>query len=265
LVTILIVEDDKKLHQFYTDALGKSEREINTIIVENGEDALELLSKNDGIDGIFLDIGLPGISGFSLAMKIHEMETHHFTPVVFATGTEKECLETYKQYHNFDHIEKPFSETVFLEALNRVLAEIEFQKKLPGKKEERKIVFRHDDGYAIILFSDILYARTFVPKTFKTRNIKLVTYKKEYFRTDITLSNLVTEIGESSFVQCSKSCIVNLSNIDDFIPITKKLWDIHFRDASDEENIKYKSDGCKLTYNYRDNMGVFFRTRKDKK
>ena len=106
------------------------------------------------------------------------------------------------------------------------------------KATESIIAFRHDGGFARVRFPDVLYACTA-----NERKIRLVTRKREYVRSNITLKNLLSEFGEGMFVQCHRSFAVNVTNIETIIPVTSKTWDIYFFDAPDEK--------CRLSINYR--------------
>lgn len=68
---ILIVEDDpilRNLTERQVHALG-----VDCVAVSSGEEALELFERN-GINLIFMDIGLPGIDGSVATMRIREFE-----------------------------------------------------------------------------------------------------------------------------------------------------------------------------------------------
>jgi Response regulator of the LytR/AlgR family len=237
MVNIIIIEDDKLVLQFCENALSDFNDEINLYKALSAEEALVLLEQQR-IDGAFIDIDLPGISGFELVNKIRETERYHLLPVVFATGADMDFPDTYKQYHNFDYIEKPFTTERFKEQAKHFIEEIQVQKKLLNKTKEHELAFRCDDGVAVVYFSDILFATT----TSK-RKIRLITKQREYIRSDITLDNLMTEIDEEKFIRCSKSNIVNVSNIAEIKPVTYKTWDIYFRG---ENKIT-----CQLSRSYR--------------
>jgi DNA-binding LytR/AlgR family response regulator len=231
------VEDDARILQFCADAIRGLGNSVVVFGALSAEEALVLLDE-ESIDGAFIDIELPGMNGFALAKKIRERDAYHFLPIVFATGADKDIPETYKQYHNFDYIAKPYTKDAFSKIATRFLEEVEARKKLSPAQAEREIAFRHDGGLARIRFSDILYATTT-----HHRKIRLVTRQQEYFRSDITLHNLITEINEAMFVPCNKSCLVNVSNIAQINPITYKTMDILFRDAPEKN--------CQLSLRYR--------------
>ena len=245
MIDVLIVEDEKKFHQFYIDVLSGFNKNIDIITVLTGEEALSVL-KHKRIDGIFIDLQLPGMNGFELANKIRRIEKYHYLPIVFATGLDFDTLETYKKHRNFDYILKPFSREAFEKVAAHFIEEVETFKTCIPEKEERELFFQHDDGVSRIKFSDILFA-----STSRNRRMKLVTYDKEYYKSNISFDHFVAFIGDDMFVRCFKSFAVNITNIKEIITVSHKSWDITFRDAPEHV--------CQLSQKYRKNVEELFK------
>ncbi len=66
---ILVVDDEESIRRLFVDAFDKEEYTVVT--VENAEDALELLAK-ENIKVIFLDLNLPGMNGIELCKKVRQ-------------------------------------------------------------------------------------------------------------------------------------------------------------------------------------------------
>jgi len=250
MINILIVEDDERILQFCADNLRKIGPHINPILASTAEDAMILLTQYS-IDGAFIDIILPGMDGFSLASRIRDMENYYFLPIVFETGENKNVPDTYKEYRNIDYISKPFTPEAFLSSAARLIIDVEKQRKISLKKDENKITFQYDGGRALIAFSEVLYATTE-----PSRRIRLVTRTNDFYRSNITLSNIITEINSEMFIQCHKAYIVNISNIKRIEQsFSRKAWTIYFQNAPDKTcqmGKKYKRAVEELLY--RDRM-----------
>jgi len=244
MMNVLVVEDEEQLHQFYSDVMDSFQKNITVFYVLTGEDALKALEQNR-IDGIFIDLQLPGMNGFTLANKIRRIEKYHFLPIVFATGLDYDTLETYKKHRNIDYVVKPFSRETFVKTAARFIDEMEAFIACTPVKEERELYFQHDNGVARIKFAEILFA-----STTKSRKIRLVTYEQEFFKSNISFNNFITLIGDDMFVQCNKSCAINVSNINEIKPVSHKTWDVFFRGAS---NIT-----CQLSQKYRKTVESLF-------
>lgn len=92
---ILLVEDDKVVQLVHKRMLTSFGCDV--IIAKNGKEALEMWA--DGHDVIFVDVGLPDISGFEVIKNIRQQENGpHKIPIIALTGytgeSEKQaCLE----------------------------------------------------------------------------------------------------------------------------------------------------------------------------
>jgi signal transduction histidine kinase/CheY-like chemotaxis protein len=79
--TILVVEDEDHVREILRDVL-ESEG-CNVVLAEGGREALALLEANN-FDGVFTDIGMPGMSGWELAQAIRERNQQ--IPLAVITG-----------------------------------------------------------------------------------------------------------------------------------------------------------------------------------
>jgi DNA-binding response OmpR family regulator len=80
---ILVVDDEVISRRAVVYALEKAK--LKSINVEDPEQALQLLNEND-FDLIFLDVDMPGMTGFELCAKLRAMPHLKKTPVVFVTA-----------------------------------------------------------------------------------------------------------------------------------------------------------------------------------
>ncbi len=83
LVNVLVVDDEALSRRAVMRGLEKAE--LKATDVADPLAALELC-KQQQFDLIFLDIDMPGMSGFDLCKQIRAMPQHAKTPVIFVTG-----------------------------------------------------------------------------------------------------------------------------------------------------------------------------------
>ena len=83
MLTILVVEDDTNLGKLMTDVL-KFEH-YNSILAQNGEEALEALGKHH-IDMIITDIMMPGMDGYTLTEQLRDAE--YDMPILMVTAKD---------------------------------------------------------------------------------------------------------------------------------------------------------------------------------
>ena len=81
---ILVVDDEPSITEFVSYALKKEG--FFTDVVDNGEDALALATKNS-YDLFVLDIMLPGMDGYELCRRLRSKTT---VPVLFLSARDTE-------------------------------------------------------------------------------------------------------------------------------------------------------------------------------
>lgn len=80
---ILIVDDDRYIHELYEEVLREAGFEVTT--ATNGEDGLKMILA-DGYDLVLLDIMMPKLDGLGVLEKIAEMPNRPSTPIVLLTN-----------------------------------------------------------------------------------------------------------------------------------------------------------------------------------
>jgi len=108
--SILVVDDDPISRKAVIYALEKVG--LKSLNLDEPNSALAILSSNT-FELIFLDVEMPGMSGFELCQKIRALPAHAKTPVVFVTGlTDFDSRTKSMLSGGNDFIAKPF---IFLE------------------------------------------------------------------------------------------------------------------------------------------------------
>ena len=113
--TILVVEDSKSDQLLMSGLLKTLGAKIFT--VDNGEEALSWLVKNQQPDLIFLDIVMPEMSGFDVCRKIRTELLIEKVPIIF-------CSEKNQEYDKFwalrqggnAYLTKPYSPSDLVKA-----------------------------------------------------------------------------------------------------------------------------------------------------
>jgi len=214
----VIIEDLKVAADYLERCCEKSGRlEVKGHFAEV-KSALEFLNSNT-VDLLFLDVEMPGATGFELLDKIA-----YQPKVILTTSKEKYAYNAF-EYHVIDFLKKPFTYHRFLEALNKVSDD-----EQPDVKTANNVnhIFIKSDGKLIRLNNDdILFIESMGDYVkFVTRDKKYVSYN--------TIKNLEEKINKDHFMRVHRSYIINLLKIDDIrendlfingieIPISKNL------------------------------------------
>jgi signal transduction histidine kinase len=105
LPKLLIIDDEEIVLESCTSILAGSEYEIAT--AHNGSQGLALLEEFQP-DLVFVDLKMPGISGFEVLEKIHSYDPTIVTIVITGFATVSSAVEAMKK-GSFDFIPKPFT------------------------------------------------------------------------------------------------------------------------------------------------------------
>lgn len=117
--TILIIDDSKTM----VAALGRMLREnhVNILEAHDGEAGLEILRKNKP-HLIFLDIVMPGMSGFDVLRRIRRSQYVGSVPVIIMSGNEAATEEYYvRRIGADDFMRKPCSRAEVFSRVERLL------------------------------------------------------------------------------------------------------------------------------------------------
>ena len=121
---ILVVDDEVISRRAITYALDKAK--LKSISLDDPFKALELVTATE-FDLIFLDVDMPGMTGFELCTKIRALPQHKKTPVVFVTSlTDFDSRTSSTMAGGNDFIGKPF---LFIELTVKSLIHV-LRKKL---------------------------------------------------------------------------------------------------------------------------------------
>jgi signal transduction histidine kinase/HAMP domain-containing protein/DNA-binding response OmpR family regulator len=103
---VLVVDDDIRNIFALTSVLER--QKMTVVYAENGRDGIDLLRRTPGIDGILMDIMMPGMDGFEAMREIRQIAKFRSVPIIAVTakamkGDRQKCLEAGAS----DYINKP--------------------------------------------------------------------------------------------------------------------------------------------------------------
>ncbi len=129
LPNILIVDDSKEMLS-YMEIVLKSTK-ANIISANNGLKALDLI-KNKKLALAILDVQMPEMNGYTLALKINEHRVGAIVPIIFLTAVYQDQVEILKGYESgaVDYIFKPINRGILLSKINVFLELYNQQRSL---------------------------------------------------------------------------------------------------------------------------------------
>ncbi len=164
----------------------------------NVDEALAYLNQNS-VDLLFLDVEMPGATGFELLDQLA------YSPQVILTTSKPEYAFNAFEYHVTDFLKKPFTYQRFLEALQKLNLPSENGN---GSAEEDHIFIKSDGKLVRLNYSDILFIESMGDY------VKFVTGDKKYI-THNTIKNLEEKVSKQHFMKVHRSYIININKIDD--------------------------------------------------
>ena len=127
---ILVVDDEAISRRAIVYALEKAK--LKSVNVDDPQQALQMLNDNE-FDLIFLDVDMPGMTGYELCAKLRALPQHKKTPVVFVTSlNDFENRTNSTMAGGNDFIGKPF---LFIELTVKALIHVlksKLQPRPPG-------------------------------------------------------------------------------------------------------------------------------------
>jgi CheY-like chemotaxis protein len=128
---ILVVDDEAISRRAIVYALEKAK--LKSVNVEDPQQALQLLTENE-YDLVFLDVDMPGMSGFELCAKLRALPQHKKTPVVFVTSlNDFDSRTNSSMAGGNDFIGKPF---LFIELTVKALIHVLRNKLQPNRPSQ---------------------------------------------------------------------------------------------------------------------------------
>jgi diguanylate cyclase (GGDEF)-like protein len=125
---ILIVEDSTPMRLSMVSIIKDSGH--SAVQAKDGETALEILSKQS-VDLIFMDVEMPGISGFEATVKIREMLGSLWVPIIFLTGNSNDSSYLKGiEAGGDDYLIKPVSPVILSAKITAIKRIIDMQHEL---------------------------------------------------------------------------------------------------------------------------------------
>lgn len=204
-ITAIIVEDQP----MSADILKKfCERSGRIRLLHHFPDAIaaEHFLQSNKVDLVFLDVEMPGPSGFDLLDQLS------YKPQVIMTTADSGYAFTAFEYHVTDYLKKPYTYQRFTEAIDKIPASAPLaQQEVPAEKPsaEEEIFIRCNGQLVKLKSSDILYIESMGDY------VRFVTREKKYI-THNSMKKLLSQINPDIFCQVHRSYIINLDKLNDF-------------------------------------------------
>jgi two-component system LytT family response regulator len=186
----------------------------------NGQEALNCIAKCRP-DLLFLDVQMPGMSGFEVMEHVHTHNGHVPVPfVVFVTAHDQYALKAF-DVNAVDYLLKPFDDDRFMASLEKAKRFIEMRvsDRLTGKlmdlvREHMQANGTYTEHFTIkdkgrehkVKAEDILYLRA-------EGNYLCLQLKERSFLYRMTMNAVESELDPARFMRIHRSYIVNRAHV----------------------------------------------------
>jgi DNA-binding LytR/AlgR family response regulator len=207
----LIVDDEEMSRNMVKHFVEQTES-LNLIgICADGVEASVILNKTD-IDLIFLDVEMPGMSGYELIKSLSNPPE-----IILITAKKDHAAEAF-EYRVTDYLVKPITYPRFLQAISRVKENLEGLEN--NKSKSTELYVRTDSKIVKVSFSDVTYIEALADY------IMIFTNNNKYI-VHSTMKGFQSRLPSDQFVRVHRSYIVNKEKIESienlFIVINKKF------------------------------------------
>jgi two-component system LytT family response regulator len=232
-----LIVDDERLARVELKRLLQPFKDINIVgEAVNVEDALEKITQLNP-DLVFLDIQMPGKSGFDLLEELDSVPT-----VVFTTAYDEYALKAF-EYNAMDYLLKPIEPQRLEETIKKLV-----------EKDKREIVSQVTDG-KVLIEKDQVFVKDGERCWFvKLETVRLFESEGNYVRIYFgenkplilrTLNYLDERLDPKSFFRANRKHIVNLKWIESIETwlnggLLVKLRGGHKIEVSRRQAIKFK-------------------------
>lgn len=203
----------------------------------NGVEAIEAIERLRP-DVVFLDIQMPGLSGFEVARRMvaKGLESH----VVFVTAFDQYAIEAF-EVNAIDYLLKPVEparlELALQRARRRVEAEgplneqLEKIVKLVGDRQQLRgqVAVKAGERLLLVQAEDVIYA------SLNGDTISIVTGQVSGTSNYRTLDELQASLDPNVFWRVHRSHLVNINKIKEIVPWFSRNYILRMKDAKGTE------------------------------
>jgi two-component system, LytTR family, response regulator len=210
---IYVIDDEPLAVKRLTRLLRQTRRVEIVGSTINPDEAVAFLS-NQAVDGVFLDIQMPGMTGFELLQKLPKEPA-----VVFTTAFDRFALDAF-EVNSVDYLVKPIE----LERLEKALAKLERLRGTPQSLAEteqlralaRELTRKFPERISSRIGERVVFVEVSTVTHFyaKDKLTYAATTSKDY-AIDITISELEEKLDPAVFVRIHRATLLNLHYVEE--------------------------------------------------
>ena len=203
----LLIDDSTVQRRAVAKLIKEHSKLLLTNEFDNGLCAIKELSKTH-VDLIFLDIEMPGLSGFDLLESLESKPQ-----VILISGNPNYAMKAF-DYDVIDYLKKPLDKRRFDIAIKKALNTFELQNKEAVKPQY--ITVTNNLKKTKLFLHEIMWIEAYGDY------VKIITEEKNTLVLS-TMKGFAKQLPNNKFLRIHKSYIVNLEKIENFNGSTVEL------------------------------------------
>jgi two-component system LytT family response regulator/two-component system response regulator LytT len=208
----------------------------------NGLEALSAVDRHDP-DLVFLDIQMPGLSGFEVARRLLAREQAS-PALVFVTAFDQHAIEAF-EVNAVDYLLKPVDAARLGQALGRARRRLQSDRAVPpplndqlerivrmmaGRQVRRdQVAVKVGERFILVHADEIIYA------SLADESINIVTGQVTGTSNYRTLDDLQARLDPDVFWRVHRSHLVNINKIKEIVPWFSRNYILRMKDAKATE------------------------------
>ena len=234
-----VVVDDEQLAR---DELGYLLGQLGGVEVigqaGNGVEALSTIERLQP-DVVFLDVQMPGLTGFEVARRM--LDRNNGSHIIFVTAYDQHAIEAF-EVNAVDYLLKPVEQARLEMALQRARRRIEVDRagldaqlekiiQLVAERQGRRerLAIKVGERFLLVQADEIIYA------SLADENIAVVTTQHVGTSNYRTLDELQARLDPDVFWRVHRSHLVNINKIKEIVPWFSRNYILRMKDEKSTE------------------------------
>jgi two-component system LytT family response regulator/two-component system response regulator LytT len=237
-----VLVDDEQLAR---DELGYLLGQVGGVeVIGQAGNGLEALTTIDRLqpDVVFLDVQMPGLTGFEVARRL--LESRAASHIIFVTAYDQHAIEAF-EVNAVDYLLKPVEQGRLEVAVDRARrrigtdrptdglrnADLEKIIELVAERQSRRerLAIKVGERYLLVQSEDIIYA------SLADEGISVVTSQHAGTSSYRTLDELHERLDPTVFWRVHRSHLVNINKIKEIVPWFSRNYILRMKDEKSTE------------------------------
>jgi two-component system LytT family response regulator/two-component system response regulator LytT len=236
-IRALVVDDEQLAREEFCFLLGEAGGVEIAGQAADGVVALRLAGELRP-DVVFLDVQMPGLTGFEVARRLLELGTG--PSVIFVTAYDQRAIEAF-EVNAVDYVLKPVDTSRLETAVSRarkrrgetdpLAGQLDrLVRMMAGQKDRRdQVAVKVNDRFVLVQADDIIHA------SLVEDSITIVTNQVSGTSNDRTLEELHARLDPEVFWRVHRSHLVNINKVKEIVPWFSRNYILRMTDAKATE------------------------------